>query len=168
MHLVKPFKNYENIMLKRLLVGQVIKDIEYSENIPLEDNTVNIYFTDGSYLKVYALMRIIKNKSILLCSSDYYFNKEFVEDTKIDRIEDTLISNSLLYANKELKNSTVSEICFNKFGDMTICIGEDIVIEIYFDTTENDKDYYSYFGKNDYFSLCKIDNQVTIIEDLNE
>lgn len=168
MRTIKPYNKAEIINLQKMIEGLIIENIQYSVNIPIEDNCVQINFTDGSYLNIYAMMRIINDNSIILCSSDYYFNKFFQECSDINKIDESLIFDSLKKTNELVKKHFITQIEANDYGDLTIYVDSNLRIEIYFDTPENDKDYYTYYSDNNYFSLSKIANQTMIIEDLYE
>ncbi len=158
-------KNKTN--LEKCLVGQKIVKIDYLENIPLEDDCIKIFFADDSYFLIYSIMRLIDNNQIILCSADYYFNKNFIEDYNIDTFENTLIFDSLKNANKLLKDKFINNLTFNDFGDLVLNIGVDSRIEILIDTSENDKDFYVYYSANgNYFSLFVKDNRLLIAGDI--
>lgn len=168
MYKVELFKK-DNINLNKLLEGKIIKKIEYSENIPLEDNSIRITFLDNSDFLVYTFLRIINNGQIILCSADYYFDKNFVENNFNNSIENTLIQDALIKVNKLIKNKVINNVKMNCYGDLSIEIGENILIETFFDTMENDKDYYIYYGEDKtYLRFCKSENQLTVIEEVHE
>lgn len=158
------FDKNKNILIT-LLEGQIINRIEYSENIPLEDNCIKISFNNESYLLIYALFRLIYKGQIILSSADYYFDKNFQEVTCNQDIEDSLIYEALIKANKLLKCKTIEKVELNSYGDLILKVGTDIRIEVYFDTPEIDKDYYVYYGiDKSYFHLYKSKNQLTAVE----
>lgn len=161
-----------NIELKKLLLGKKINNIDYSINIPLYDNSITINFTDGTYFVIYSIMRVINEGRIILCSADYYFNKKYIENKNIEfnikYKEDSLIFKSLKQANKILKNEVINDIAVNDFGDLVLFIGPNIRIESYFDSSEKDKDYYTYFGNNNNFSFYREDSQLLVVEDYND
>ncbi len=168
MRTVKVF-NKNNVNLQNFIKGKRIKEIDYSINVPLFDNSIDIYFDDDSYFSVYALLRIIYRGQIILCSTDFYFTKNFIEDEKMSNKKNSLISESLKIANQLLKNEVVNELTINNLGDLVVTINSDIKIEIYFDVSENEKDFYTFFGSNkEYYSFFKLNNQLTVVEDLNE
>jgi len=92
MRTVKVF-NKNNVNLQNFIKGKRIKEIDYSINVPLFDNSIDIYFDDDSYFSVYALLRIIYRGQIILCSTDFYFTKNFIEDDKYDYIIKTAVLN---------------------------------------------------------------------------
>ena len=147
MRTVKVF-NKNNVNLQNFIKGKRIKEIDYSINVPLFDNSIDIYFDDDSYFSVYALLRIIYRGQIILCSTDFYFTKNFIEDEKMSNKKNSLISESLKIANQLLKNEVVNELTINNLGDLVVTINSDIKIEIYFDVSENEKDFYTFFGSN--------------------
>lgn len=168
MRTVKVFDK-NNVNLQNFIKGKRIKEIDYSINVPLFDNSIDIYFDDDSYFSVYALLRIIYRGQIILCSTDFYFTKNFIEDEKMSNKKNSLISESLKIANQLLKNEVVNELTINNLGDLVVTINSDIKIEIYFDVSENEKDFYTFFGSNkEYYSFFKLNNQLTVVEDLNE
>ena len=165
---VKPYNKAEISKLQKLIVGLIVDNIGYSVNTPLEDNCISINFTNGGLLNIYALSRISIGKTIVLCSADYYFDKNFCEKTNPQQVKETLMDIALQKTNEALKNGVITEVKANNYGDLTIVIGSDKCIEIYFDTPEIEKDYYTYYTEDESFSLCKIEDRTVIIEDLNE
>lgn len=165
---VKKFNQAEISKLQKLIIGLIIDSIEYSVNTPLEDNCLSINFTNGGLLNIYALSRIIIGKTIFLCSADYYFDKNFCEKSNPQQAKETLMDIALQKTNEALKNGVITEVKANNYGDLTIVIGSDIRIEIFFDTPEIEKDYFTFYTEYEYFSLCKIEDRMVIIEDLNE
>ena len=150
--------------LYKKIKGQSINKIEYLENIPLEDNCVKIRFNDNSYLLVYALLRIVEKEQIILCSSDYYFNKNYIEYFNFASLTDTLIDTALHYVNKLIIGKSIKKVILNEYGDMILLIDGNIRIEIFFDVSEKDKDYYTYYGNEVCFSLCKLKKHIFMIE----
>lgn len=165
---IKPYNKSEISKLKKLITGLIVDYVEYSVNTPLEDNCISINFTNGGLLNIYALSRIIIDKTIVLCSADYYFDNDFCEKSNSHKVNETLMDISLQKTNEALKNGVITEVKANNYGDLTIVIGQDIRVEIYFDTPEIEKDYYTYYTEDESFSLCKIEDRMVIIEDLNE
>lgn len=158
-----------NIKLKRLLIGKKIKKIDYSENIPLEDNCIKIIFEDNSYVLFYSILRIIKNAEIVLSSTDYYFDINFNENCDKKTKDEKLIFKALKYVNKQLKEKNVIDVIFNNYGDIVLIIEPNTRIESFYDISENEKDYYTYFdNKGNCFSLYRMDNQLFVIEDAND
>lgn len=159
-------KNKYQIKLNRYIKGKKIKNINYLVNIPLEDNCLKITFDDNSYLLVYALMRISVQGRIVLSSADFYFDKNFKEVNSDISLENTIMYDALKKTNTLLFDNVVDNVVINGFGDLVVFVGTKALIEIYIDTPENDKYYYSYFGNvGTYFLLCKLGNQLSFIED---
>jgi hypothetical protein len=137
--------------------------LEYLVNVPIEGNCIKIELENNASLLIYALLRIVEKGKIILCDSDYYFDANNQEIEVPKKLEDTLLYDSLSCANEKLKNRVITDVAFNKWGDLTVDIGEYLQIQMFIDITEEESDYCRYYKDKYYYSLCRVKGELCVI-----
>lgn len=145
------------------LAGKKIKKISYSENEPIENNSVEIEFEDKSILLVYCLLRILKDDKAVLNSCDYYIDKSFTERLNAESIGDALISDELEVVNGQIENCAVLDVEINCYGDMTVILSGGFKIEIFIDISEQETPYYACYTGNNCISVFNENGKINFI-----
>ena len=139
-----------NRTLINKLVGCKIKSVSYEINVPIESNSINIVFENDIEMNIYAFMRIIKDKKVILSSCDYYLCEEHEEYF-------ASLRNALL-------GLEVQKIKFNVVGDVIFYLSNNVSFQIFINTSIDDDDFFYLFDNQseNYYELCRYEKKVFI------
>lgn len=159
----KPFE-IEDLNCMSALVGKKFDSIFYQpvQNILSDDNMFVINFENKKYsLHSFCFTRIIRKDSILLTSSDEYFDKnynkldiEIYEENLQNEFRDSLVSKSCEAVRNFLYNAKVESVLINDVADITIKMDNDALIEIRPDCLYNNYEYYRFINEHAHHIVC--------------
>lgn len=149
MHVIKKF-SVKNRSFSQCILGKKIEDFYFEVNSPTEKDCVKIVFENKAEIFIYSFMRIFADQEILFSITDcWLYNKDFDNISKFK---------------KRLIGSQVQSIKFNKIGDFTLLMDNDIKIQSVIDTTLGETDYVRIENGQEYYILCRLNNElITII-----
>ena len=149
MHIIKKF-SVKNKPFSQYILGKKIVDLHFEVNSPIEKDCMKIVLENQTEILIYSFMRILANQRLLFSIADCWLeNKDF---------------DNICELKKQLIGFQVQSIKFNKIGDFTLLIENGTKIQSVIDTTLGETDYIRIEKEQEYYILCRLNNElITII-----
>lgn len=148
MHIIKKF-SVKNKSFSQHILGKKIVDFYFEINSPIEKDCIKIVFENKAEILIYSFMRILANQELLFSITDCWLNNKDVD--KISKLK------------KQLIGTQVESIRFNKIGDCTLLMDNGTIIQSVIDTTLGETDYLRIEHRQEYYILCRLNNELITI-----
>lgn len=141
----KDLQNYLNVLLHKKLI-----DIYYLPTLGiLNNNMFVINFGENNLeysIHAFSFVRVFYKDTILLTSSDEFFNLDYDELSEIvnddDKFRQTLIFTRAEKLKIDLRNEYIKELLVKEHGDIIITFTNDYCLEILPDCSQKNYEYY--------------------------
>lgn len=148
MHIIKKF-SVKNKSFAQYILGKKIVDFQFEVNSPIEKDCIKIVLENQAEILIYSFMRILTNQKLLFSITDCWLdNKDF---------------DNICGLRKLLIGFQVQSIKFNKIGDFTLSIENGTKIQSFIDTTQGETDYIRIEKEQEYYILCRLNNELVAI-----